>query len=219
VVTHFASLEGILGTEIVMIENGVLGGVDEFGPFTVGCRDTLTRYDDEATFSGTLPDVANYDAVAYDANGNYLYFIDQPNRRLKRVPLDGYTQTAPTEEVVVLELDEALGAVGMVVTSNGTVYIVVETDDTKSIVSVAGTTKTTVFDFFSRGAGNAAGIQDDAALDPRGFIYTLDTLNNVILLYQIASDQLFELEPDSNTDPLAASNNSSRERVGLVTLP
>jgi hypothetical protein len=219
VVTHFASLEGILGTEITGIEGAVLGGCDEFGPFTVGCRDTLTRYDD-ATYSGTLPDVANYDAVAYDATGNYLYFIGQTNRRLRRVPLDGYTQTGPTEEVTILEIDEAIGATGMVAHPDGSVYILVESDDTKSIVRVtSGGTKETVFDFFSRGAGDAAGIQDDLAFDPRGFLYTLDTLNNVILLYHISMDQLFELVPDGSTDANAASNGSARERVGLAILP
>ncbi len=221
-VTHFATLEGILGTEITWIEGGVLGGCDEFGPFTVGCRDTLTRYDD-ATFSGTAPDIANYDAVAYDAAGNYLYFIDVPNRRLKRIPLDGYEQTGPTEEVVTLDPDETTGAVGMVVHTDGSVFMVVETDDAKSIVKVTSAgVKTTAFDFFSRGAGNAAGIQDDLAIDSaptRGFLYTLDTLNNVILLYRISDGFLAELSPDGSTDDNAASNTSSRERVGLAVLP
>lgn len=218
--THFATLDGILGTEITTIEGAVLAGCDEFGPFTVGCRDTLTRYSD-AIFSGVGSDIANYDAVAYDSTGNYLYFIDREMRRLRRVPLDGYTQTDPTEEVVTLDPDEAAGAVGMVVHSDGAVYIVVESDATKSIVRASVGVKETVFDFFSRGAGDAAGIQDDVALDPRagGLLYTLDTVNNVILLYQISTDMLFELVPDGSTDPEAASNASARERVGLVVLP
>lgn len=218
-VTHFATLEGILGTEITTLEGGVLAGCDEFGPFTVGCRDTLTRYPD-ATFSGTAPDIANYDAVAFDPAGSYLYFIDEPARRLKRIPLDGYTQTGQTEEIpVVLDFDEATGAVGMVV-YNGDVYLVVESTATKSIVKVTSTgTKSTEFDFFSRGAGDAAGRQDDLALDPRGFLYTLDTLNNVVLIYVIAEDRLEEIVPDENTDPFAASNASAGERVGLAVLP
>ncbi len=218
-VTHFATLEGIQGTEITSIEGGVLGGCDEFGPFTVGCRDTLTRYAD-ATFSGTAPDVANHDAVAYDASGNYLYFIDQPARRLRRIPLDGYTQTGPTEEVVTLTPDETTGANGMVVTSTGTVFILVESSGTKAIVRVPSVgVKETAFDFFSRGAGDAAGIQDDLALDPRGLLYTLDTLNNVILIYVINTGQFEQMVPDASTDPNAASNNSSGERVGLAILP
>ncbi|HXV13227.1 MAG TPA: Ig-like domain-containing protein [Candidatus Krumholzibacteria bacterium] len=221
-VTHFATLEGLLGTEITWIEDGVLGGVDEFGPFTVGCRDTLTRYAD-ATFIGTEPNNANFDAVAYDAAGDYLYFIDRENRRLKRIPLDGYTQTGATEEVVTLEPDESTGAVGMAVHTDGAVYLVVESAGTKAIVKVVpGVSKEIAFDFFSRGGGNAAGIQDDLAIDSaptRGYLYTLDTLNNVILLYRISDGQLFELDPDGNTDPNAASSTSSGERVGLAVLP
>ena len=78
-VSHFATLEGILGTEITTLEGGVLAGCDEFGPFTVGCRDTLTRYPD-ATFSGTCADIANYDAVAYDAD-RQLPLLHRRDRR------------------------------------------------------------------------------------------------------------------------------------------
>src|SRR5262245_39696044 len=156
---HFSRLEGILGTEITTMEGAVLGGCDEFGPFTVGCRDTLTRYDD-ATFDGSTT-FANHDAVAYDATGNYLYFIDETARRLRRVPLDGYTQTGATEEVATLTADEAANANGMVV-YNQIVYILVDSPTTKEILSVTSTgTKATEFDFFSRGAGDAAGVQND----------------------------------------------------------
>jgi hypothetical protein len=218
-VTHFATLKGILGTEITALEGGVLAGCDEFGPFTVGCRDTLTRYPD-ATFGGTAPDIANYDAVAFDPVGNYLYFIDEPARRLRRIPLDGYAQTGPIEEIpVALTPDETTGSVGMEV-YNGDIYLVVESAATKSIVKVtSGGTKSTEFDFFSRGAGDAAGRQDDVALDPRGYLYTLDTQNNLVLIYVIAEDRLEELVPDENTDPYAASNASAGERVGLAVLP
>ncbi|MCI0452380.1 MAG: hypothetical protein L0Z51_08310 [Candidatus Latescibacteria bacterium] len=219
--THFARLEGLLGTEITMIEGGVLGGVDEFGPFTVGCRDTLTRYAD-ATYSGIVPNVANYDAVAYDAAGNFLYFIDQGARRLKRVPLDGYTQTGATEEIpAVLTPDEATGTNGMVVHS-GDVYLLVETNTTKAIVSVTPSgTKTTEFDFFSRGAGDAAGEQSDLALLPNPpSLFTLDTLNNVILIWVIGTGQFEVIDPDGATDPGAASEvGSSGEPVGIAVLP
>lgn len=224
-VTHFATLEGLLGTEITWLEGGVLAGCDEFGPFTVGCRDTLTRYAD-ALYSGTLPDAANYDAVAFDPIGSYLYFIYRFDRSLRRIPLDGYAQAGPTEDFLTLEPDEASGANGMAVHTDGSVYILVDSPGTKSIVKVTSTgTKTTVFDFFTRGAGNAAGIQDDLAIDSdptRNFLFTLDTLNNVILLFDIdagGSGQLFELTPDVTAGQYAASNASQGERVGLAVLP
>lgn len=221
-VTHFATLEGILGTEITTLEGGVLAGCDEFGPFTVGCRDTLTRYPD-ATFSGTEPDNANYDAVAFDPVGDYLYFIARPTRKLSRIPLDGYTQTGPTEEVVTLEPEETTGANGMVVHTDGSVYILIESAGTKAIVKVTSAgVKTTAFDFLTDRAGSA-GIQDDLAIaqlgGPTPVLYTLDTLNNVILLYNINTDELVEIDPDSNTDPNAASKEDSGERVGLSVLP
>jgi hypothetical protein len=218
--THFASLDGLLGSEITALEGGALAGCDEFGPFTVGCRDTLERYAD-ALYSGVLPDAANDDAVAYDPVGNYLYFIYLQDRSLWRVPLDGYTQTGPAEDFLTLEPDEAAGAVGMVV-HNGSVYILVESAATKSIVQVtSGGVKTTVFDFFDRGAGDAAGVQSDLALESQfGYLYTLDTLNNVILIYQIGNDQLNEIRPDPGTDAGAASTPPQNdERVGLAVLP
>ncbi len=220
-VEHFATLEGVLGTELTWLEGGVLAGCDEFGPFTVGCRDTLQRYPD-ATYLGTEPNNANYDAVAYDTTSNYLYFIDEAARQLKRIPLDGYTQTGPAENVVSLTPDETNGANGMVVASNGDVFMVVESTGTKAIIKVTSAgVKTTAFDFFSRGAGNAAGIQDDLAINmTNGFLYTLDTLNNVILIFVInPTGELFEMVPDNSTDTNAASNSGSGERVGLAILP
>jgi hypothetical protein len=221
-ISHFATLDGVLGTEITWLEGGVLAGCDEFGPFTVGCRDTLQRYPDPgAIFSGTAPDIANFDAVAYDTTGNYLYFIDEPARRLRRIHLNGYTQVGAVEEIVTLTSDEAVGATGMVVHPDGSVYMVVESAATKSIVKVSSGTKTTVFDFFSRGAGDAAGIQDDLAIDSaNGFLYTLDTLNNVVLIYVIGTGQFEEMVPDASTDAGAASKTgTSGERVGLAILP
>ena len=218
---HFARLEGILGTEITTMEGAVLGGCDEFGPFTVGCRDTLTRYGD-AMFDGAAT-LANHDAVAYDATGNYLYFIDETARRLRRVPLDGYTQTGPTEEAAVLSADEAANANGMVV-HNQIVYILVDSPTTKEILSVTSTgTKATEFDFFTRGAGDAAGVQNDLALWVQGAVvalYTVDTLNDVLLLFQIGPDQLFELVPDDDTDAGAISKvGTDGERLGLAVMP
>lgn len=219
-VTHFATLEGILGTEITIMEGAVLAGCDEFGPFTVGCRDSLTRYAD-ATFDGTVS-LANSDAVAYDNAGNYLYFIDETGRRLRRVPLDGFTQTGPTEERAVLTTDEATGTNGMVV-HNGTVYMLVESATTKAIVAVTSAdAKSTVLDFISeRGAGAAAGIQSDLALlDNPPALFTLDTLNNVMLIYVINEDRLEVSVPEGVGNAGAASNGSSSgERVGLAVLP
>jgi hypothetical protein len=149
---HFATLVSGMGTEITLMENGVLAGCDEFGPFTVGCRDTLTRYAD-ATYSGSVGsrDVANWHAVACDTINNYLYYIYLSDRSLRRIPLDGYTQTGPTEFVVTLDIDESDGADGMAVDhADGSLYILVESANTKSIVRVAGGVKTTVFDFFTR---------------------------------------------------------------------
>jgi hypothetical protein len=218
---HFARLEGILGTEITSMEGAVLGGCDEFGPFTVGCRDTLTRYSD-AMFDGATT-LANHDAVAYDATGNYLYFIDETARRLRRVPLEGYVQTGPTEEAAVLTADEAANANGMVV-HNQIVYLLVDSPTTKEILSVSSTgTKSTEFDFFTRGAGDAAGVQNDLALWVQGAVvalYTVDTLNDVLLLFQIGPDQLFELGPDDDTDAGAISKvGTDGERLGLAVMP
>jgi hypothetical protein len=218
--SHFATLESFFGSEITLLPGGVLAGCDEYGPFTVGCRDTLTRYDD-AMFLGEAADAANNDAVAVDPTNENLYFFFLQDRSLRRVPLDGYTQTGPTESVVTLEVDEAWGANGMVVDNrNGNVYILVDTDATKSIVQVTSAgVKTTVVDFFTeRGAGDLAGIQNDLAID-QGFhqLYTLDTLNNVIVLYQIDTVTMGTLT--SSGDPGAASDGSQGERVGLSVMP
>ena len=219
--SHFATLESSFGSEITLLPGGVLAGCDEFGPFTVGCRDTLTRYED-AMYSGLDRDAANHDAVAADPASGDLYFIYRNNRRLMRLPLDGYTQTGPLEEVVTLEIDEADFARGMVVDDNdGSVFILVDNDaDIKQIVKVTSAgVKSTVVDFFvERGAGDLAGFQSDLAID-QGIrqLFTLDTLNNVIVVYQIAGDALGTLA--SSGDAGAASDGSQGERVGLAVLP
>lgn len=219
--SHFASLDSYYGTEITTLPGGVLAGCDEFGPFTVGCRDTLTRYDD-AVFSGEAPDAANNDAVACDPTSGDLYFIYLADRTLRRVPLNGYVEESPAEVVATLSIDEANGAKGMVVASDGSVYILVESTNTKEIAKVTadGTVSTAVDFFTARGAGNAAGIQSDLAIDRTlgtGFLYTLDTLNNVILVYQIQTGQLDALP--SSGGPNDASGTGSGERVGLTVLP
>ncbi len=217
--SHFAMQESNFGSEIDATPAGILVGCDAFGPFVVTCRDTLTRWT-ATTYSGVYPDAANNDAVATNPVDDDLYFIYLGDRALWRVPLDGLTPTGPPEKVVTLERDEADGASGMVVNdSDGSIYILVESSAVKAILKVtpAGT-KTVEFDFFTRGAGDAAGQQSDLAIDRTyDFLYTLDTRNNVILIYQLATGQMSELV--SVGDPNAASNASAGERVGLSVLP
>jgi hypothetical protein len=219
-VTHFAELESSLGAEIAMTPGGVLVGCDEIGPFAVTCRDTIYRYED-AIFSGVGRDATNNDAVACDPASGSLYFIYKFDRWLYRIPLNGITQTGPKEQVVQLPIDESDGARGMVVDkTDGSVYILVESAATKSIVKVTSAgVKTTEFDFFSRGAGDAAGVQSDLAIDRQfHFLYTLDTKNNVVLLYKLtAPNGLFELT--SSGDPQGASDSNSGERIGLDVAP
>ncbi len=220
-VSHFATLDSYFGTEIETLPSGVVAGCDEFGPFTVGCRDTLTRYED-ALFIGDGTDAANNDALAVDPTTGDLYFIYLGDRTLRRLRVDGYTETLPAETVTTLAADEANGARGMVVAGDGSVYILVESSGTKSIVKVtsAGVESTAIDFFTARGAGNAAGIQSDLAIDRTlgsGFIYTLDTLNNVLLVYQVSNGQLTEITSFGGAND--ASDGGSGERVGLAVFP
>jgi hypothetical protein len=60
-----------------------------------------------------------------------------------------------------------------------------------------------------------AGQQSDLAIDRSfDFLYTLDTKNNVILIYELVARQLSQLR--SSGDPNAASDASAGERVGLA---
>ena len=220
-VSHFASLENFAGAEIAMTPHGVLIGCDPIGPFYVTCRDSLFRFED-AIFSGFDRDAANHDALAAHPVSGDVYFIYKADRRLYRVPFDG--TTAGNKAVAVnqaLPIDVSDGARGMIVDSeDGSIYILVESAATKSIVRVnSAGDQTTVYDFFDRGAGDAAGIQSDLAIDrePIRYLYTLDTLNNKILRYSIAFDTLVELQSDG--DPFAASGSGSGERVGLDVIP
>ena len=217
-VSHFATLESPFGTELAMTPNGVLIGCDDFGPFYVTCRDSVFRFEG-AVFSGDLPsrDAANNDAVACDPTSGDVYFIYKADRDLMKVPFDGVTSGTPVK-VADLTQDESDFARGMVVDgTDGSIYLTVESANTKSLVNItpAGTV-TTAYDFHDRGAGDAAGEQSDLAIDRapvRRFLYTLDTLNNVFLLYRISTDELFELTPEG--DAFSASDASSGERVGL----
>lgn len=223
--SHFATLESITA-EITGTPHGVLVGCDEMGPFVAGCRDTLQRFS-EALYSGGLGDDVSNDAVAVDPNSEDIYFIYKPDATLRRLPVDTLVATGAVETVAQLTRDEADGANGMVCDDDGTVYILVDRPATKAIVSVTSAgTKSTVYDFFDRGAGDAAGIQDDLAswrVAPNELLlYTVDTKNDVLLVYRITEQvqELIVLVPESGTDPEAISTTTSEdERVGLVLLP
>jgi hypothetical protein len=118
----------------------------------------------------------------------------------------------------------------MVCNNDGVVYILVDNDDDrKAIISVtpAGV-KSDEYDFFDRGTGTEsdAGIQRDLAIwvRPSGnpLLYTLDTLNDMLLRYDVFQGLLAELYPDTTAgfDPESLSkSNVWGERVGLVVLP
>jgi hypothetical protein len=217
-VTHFATLESSFGSEIALTPNGVLIGCDEMGPFYVTCRDSVDRFDD-AIFSGTGRDAANNDALACDPTNGDVYFIYKENRRLYRIPFDG-TTAGTKEEVTVLPIEESDGARGMVVDgTDQALYILVESSTVKSIVKVTPDgTKTTQYNFFDRGAGAAAGVQNDLAINrDLRYLYTLDTENNVFLLYALVQQQLVTLTSDGS--PHSASNTSVGEPVGLDVIP
>jgi sugar lactone lactonase YvrE len=187
----------------------------------VTCRDTLYRFEDDL-YTGVGRDAANNDALACNPNNGDIYYIYLTDRRLYRVPFDGTTaQPGEVAVNVALPQDVSDGAAGMVVDGeDGSVYILVESTNTKSIVRVdAAGDQTTVYDFFDRGAGDAAGIQSDLAMDrgPIRYLYTLDTKNNKFLRYSIAFDQLVEITSSGNE--FWASNASEGERVGLEVIP
>jgi hypothetical protein len=223
---HFATLETYRGGEITSSAAGVLVGCDEYGPFIVGCRDTLQRFE-EATYSGVEPDMANDDAVAVDTNPQNefyedVYFIDLSDNTLRRLPLDSLTASGPTEIVTQLTGEEAAGTNGMACNNDGTVYLLVDTEDIKAIFSVtpAGE-KNTEYDFFDRGTGDAAGIQNDLAIRQGrpALLFTVDTLNDLLLLY-VPGQGLSELFPRAGFDPESiSSQRASGERIGLVWLP
>jgi hypothetical protein len=101
---------------------------------------------------------------------------------------------------------------------DGNVYILVDSEDTKEILQVTPAGAVTVlYDFFDRGAGDAAGVQRDLAYD-EGFqrLYTIDTLNDNVLVFDVSGGVLAEMF----TAPQSAVSTSggSGERVGLVVL-
>jgi len=212
--------------------SGLLVGCDANGPFVVGCHDSLTRYA-EATYENHT---VNSDALAVDPRrqtedplGEDIYFIDKASSALKRLALDNLSVEARALETVAsLSADEAASARGMVCDpEQGNVYILVDSDDTKEILEVtpAGTI-TVVCNFFDRGTGDAAGQQRDLAFDllnGRRYLYTLDTLNDNLLRFDVANRILTPMFADS-LNQSALSNRGmggallGGERVGLVVL-
>ena len=230
---YFSQLDSYDGGEITRSPAGVLVGCDERGPFVVGCRDTLTRFRKvEALYSGTLPDAANHDAVAVDMDPqspNYedIYYIYLADNTLRRLPVDSLAATGQSEIVIPLTPDEAAGCKGMVYHQNrdfDRLFLLVDTDNTKAIIRItpAGV-KTVEYDFFDRGSGTAAGIQNDLAIQQNiDFLYTIDTLNDLLVQYDINQQVLSVWFPDtqSGDDPESISRaDMPDERVGLVVLP
>ena len=212
-----------LYAEITTNPSGLLVGCDAKGPFVVGCPDTLTRFA-EATYPGA--DI-NSDAVAVDPReqtqnnlGEDIYFIDETTSNLMRLAMDSLTvEPRGLETVAALTSDQAANARGMVCEPDGgDVYVLVDSEDTKQIVRITpGGAVTVLYNFFDRGVGSASGIQRDLAYD-EGFkrLYTVDTLNDDILIYDVGLDIVAEMfgRPESTLSTSAGSG----ERVGLVVL-
>lgn len=215
--------------EITMNPSGLLVGCDVTGPFVVGCRDTLHRFE-EATFTGGI----NNDAVAVDPRrqsedplGEDIYFINKSASALMRLAMDSLAvEPRGLETVASLSKDRADHARGMVCEPrDGHVFILVDSDNAKELLEVTpGGAVTVLYDFFDRGDGSAAGMQRDLAYDDDfRFLYTLDTLNDNVLLFDLNQQLLVPLFDD----PVLQSTLSNRgsggaldggERVGLVVL-
>ncbi len=223
-VDHLSFLEDPFGSELTTSPGAILVGCDAVGPFAVGCRDTLLRFSG-AQYSGTGSDACNRDAVAVDPGSEDVFFVYLGDNTLRRLPLDTLKVAGPVQVAAALAPDEAASARGMVVNDDdGSVFILVDSDSTRALVRVTpGGTKSMAFDFFSRGAGDAAGRQRDLALDPRGagVIYTIDTLNDVLIAYDILQGTITELVPD----PLTAQPGdisrpgTSGDLLGIAVVP
>jgi hypothetical protein len=98
----------------------------------------------------------------------------------------------------------------------------VDTDNTKELVQFSPTgSETQLFDFTTRGPGDAAGQQRDLAFrNPR--LFTLDTLNDNLLVYDLGGTfaELFSdsLEQSKLSGRDGQGNLSGGERVGLAVL-
>jgi hypothetical protein len=230
-VTRFSLLDlSVIDDSVELASNpvGMLVGCDIRGPFVVRCRDSILRFP-QATYT----DEINNDALAVDPRrqaddplGEDIYFIDTSDRTLYRLPMDSVSvEPQGLQSVAQLTKDQAEGARGMVCDGfDGTVYIVVDTDSTKELLSVTtGGSVSQLFDFFSRGSGTAqdAGIQSDLALR-RPFLFTIDTYNDKLLVYDLAGTftPLFSdsLQQARLSERDLSGNPAGGERVGLDVL-
>ncbi len=233
-VTFFAHLSENLPftqpyAEIAMNPSGLLVGCDVTGPFVVGCNDTLYRFD-EATYV----DGVNNDALAVDPRrqsedplGEDIYFIDKTSSKLMRLAMDSLAvEPRGLETVASLSKEEADSARGMACEARGgVVYILVDAKDTKEILEVTpGGAVSVLYDFFQRGSGSAAGMQRDLAYDEGfSFLYTLDTLNDNMLLFEVGPRVLTPMFDDSLLQSTLSNKGFGGaliggERVGLVVL-
>jgi len=220
---RFAFLDDVNGSELDTSPGLILAGCDAYGPFALGCRDTLARFT-EATYTGVGEDACNNDAFAVDQASQDMYFIYDSDNMLKRLSLDSLVVQGPLQDVAQLSEAEADSSYGMVVAENGNIFILVDAASTKQILRITpGGTKTVEVDFATRGAGAAAGKQRDLALwrIGLGVLFTIHTENNVLLAWDITQGTLTELVPDaSQSIPEAVSLiGSSGERIGLSVLP
>lgn len=109
---------------------------------------------------------------------------------------------------------------------DGTIYILVDGDDTKELLQVTTDgTLTLLYDFFDRGAGDAAGEQNDLAIISRqDRLFTLDTLNDDLLVFDIGVGKLNSPVFTDSTLKATLSNRAGDgsltggERVGLAVL-
>ncbi len=216
--TEFASINDyhsyFSAAEITTYSDGLIAGCNNKGPFLVTCGDSIQRFPG-AIYSGEI----NNDAVAADPITDDIYFIHESQSNLLRLPIDTLTATGPVEVLAQLTTDEATGARGMVCDSDRMIYILVDTNNIKKILMVSAVdgAKTDLYDFFSRGSGSRedAGIQRDIALDSHyGYLYTVDTLNNALLRYQLPMGPLTVAKQDTTISMTAEGG----ERVGIAVL-
>jgi|GEM_PF-1583258 len=233
-VSRLVELSPDLPDEVEIATNsaGLLVGCDVRGPFIVRCPpDSILRFS-EAIFA----DEVNNDALAVDPRrhvdnplGEDIYFIHKPTGTLYRLPMDSLeVEPAGLQNVTgQLTPDQAEGARGMAVDDvDGSIYILVDTDNTKELLKVStGGSVTQLFDFFSRGSGSAqdAGVQRDLAFRT-SFLFTLDVLNDKLLAYDLLVDEFIPLFSDSLEQAKLSDRDSQgnplagEQRVGLDVL-
>ena len=223
----FASLEAFFGiAEITTHPTAILAGCDCTGPFLVGCRSPFIRFPDEgAVYSGDPGDDCNDESVAVDPNTEDIYYIYLGANTIKRLPVDSRSATGNVETVVELTADQAKNACGMVSHTDGTIFFLVDSNNTKAIFRVDPVTDelTMVFDFTDPANRTNPGVQSDLAIDSQfSVLYTLDTEANVLLQLEFnrVPVLLTELVPNTGSGPESlSSNNSSGEPVGLAVWP